>query len=682
MREINFKSQNCVTTFIKSGKSIRLKELLGLYCGFCGRDEGPQDARGLMLIRTNRGRFEGDDLILKESSFTEDNVRLVWETREESLQIESRWTFCPKTGVWSRKERLYNNGKKGSTILQVFSRFVFSPGRYKIYSQSSKWCHESQGKWETLEHGRVLLRCEGGRTCQGGTPYVCLHEVNHKDGIAFHILPRGNWTVRITARTFTNDSLPLIVVELGLADENLNFNLSPGSSFDLPEIIFQPLPEAKPFNGAPQLHRYLLDNHFKTAKKEAPVVYNTWLDVFEDLRVERLRRQLKAAKKIGCEVFVVDAGWYGNIAGNWFTQAGDWREKEEGAFYGKMADFAEEVRASGMGFGLWMEPERITGRAPIINKHPEWFISAKNGNFYPDLSKGEVYKYLKSEISRLLETYKLAWLKIDFNFELGVDPSGREFSLYYEAWYRMLDELRQKYPGVFFEGCASGGMRLDLSTLSHFDGHFLSDTANPIDIIRIYQNSILRIPPGRITKWVCLRPIGVMPESGIPLDSTSLTLISPAGPTWEPSVTTKADFAIRAALPGMLGLSGDIGALPDESLDRLRFHIEFYKKWRSFMAESIAYLLTPPSSKADRTGWVGIQLYNQARKKSLVFIYRLEDRCDKNRFSLYEVDPDKKYSIVNIDDGSKEMVPGEVLINNGLEVELPGRNRAGIFIVS
>ena len=55
------------------------------------------------------------------------------------------------------------------------------------------------------------------------------------------------------------------------------------------------------------------------------MVYNTWFDQFEVLGVPRLRRQLQAAKRLGSEVFVVDAGWYGPEADDWWSQAGDWR---------------------------------------------------------------------------------------------------------------------------------------------------------------------------------------------------------------------------------------------------------------------------------------------------------------------------------------------------------------------
>ena len=59
-------------------------------------------------------------------------------------------------------------------------------------------------------------------------------------------------------------------------------------------------------------------------------------------------------------------------------------------------------------------------------------------------------------------------MKIDFNFESGPGDARSEPSRYYAAWYQLLDEIRQAYPDTVFEGCASGGMRFDLNTLSYF----------------------------------------------------------------------------------------------------------------------------------------------------------------------------------------------------------------------
>ena len=103
------------------------------------------------------------------------------------------------------------------------------------------------------------------------------------------------------------------------------------------------------------------------------------------------------------------------------------------------------------------------------------------------MTNPDAYAYQRSEISRLVETYRLAWMKVDFNFELELDASGHELHGYYRAWYGLMDEIRQKHPQTVFEGCSSGAMRLELATLGHFDAHFLSDTVHPVDVLRIWQ---------------------------------------------------------------------------------------------------------------------------------------------------------------------------------------------------
>jgi alpha-galactosidase len=193
-----------------------------------------------------------------------------------------------------------------------------------------------------------------GRTTQGGTPYLCLREIGADRGIAFHVLPTGNWSIEVAAQPNASglDVNPFAVVNLGMADDDLRLELPPGETIECPEILIQSLPGGEPAEAAPRLHQWLREHLFASQRLDMPVVFNTWFDVFEVLEVPRLRRQLQAAKEVGCEVFVIDAGWYGPQAGGWWFQAGDWRERTEAAFCGKMADFAEEVRAAGLGFGL------------------------------------------------------------------------------------------------------------------------------------------------------------------------------------------------------------------------------------------------------------------------------------------------------------------------------------------
>jgi Alpha-galactosidase len=483
-------------------------------------------------------------------------------------------------------------------------------------------------------------------------------------------------------------SLPFNVVEIGASEEDLKLELIANSAFELPEILIHMLPEGAVHLGASRLHRYLLRNHLNSGRRVAPLAYNTWFDDFEFLKPDRLRKQLKVAKDIGCEVFMVDAGWFGGETGNWYGQTGDWREKHDAAFQGHMQEFAEEVRLAGLGFGLWMEPERISNNAPVYKEHPEWFIPIYNGNFYPDIAKPEVYSYILGEISHLIEKYKLAWIKIDFNSELGVDTSGTELHSYYNSWYCILKELMRKYPDLFIENCASGGLRMNIGDLVFSDGFFISDTVYPYDVLHIYQGALLRLPPGKLIKWAILRSMNsLVPEYGISnawLETAKESIITPTGATWESFVKTDIDFAIRVALPGMFSLGGDLSEMPQWALERLKYNIAFYKKWREFMLGSIAHLLTPVTPIRDENGWTAIQLQSPEETTSLMFVYRLDDACHTKQFHLRELDSSMQYEVVfeNIHGTSPVILYGSQLMNEGISVKIPNRNNSAIIVIT
>jgi alpha-galactosidase len=660
--------------FCSDDRKVWLSRLYGLICGFNGRDEGQWRTRGMFHIDTNRGCLNGKTPMLQQVQQEEHRIRMAWKAQHIDLQLESHWNFCMETGVWSRRDIIINTGEEDVNLTRCLSRFCFTPGIYECYSQASGWCQENQGEWQIIKNGRWTLECEGGRTCQGSTPYLAIREKGGKAGVVFHILPQGNWTIRVATPTAGGDSSPFLVVELGWADDSLDVILQPGEVMELPEILLHNLEQGEVQNSTVALHRYLLKNFMASSKPFAPVVYNTWFDCFDFLNVDRLEDQLKAARKVGCEVFAIDAGWYGQAQGPWSSQTGDWREKLNGAFHGKMKEFSEKVRESGLGFGLWMEPERIGPQAPILKQHPEWFLATDNGNWYPKLWEAEVYNYMKGEISRLVETYNLAWMKVDFNFELSTDPTGYELLQYYKSWYQMLDEIRQDYPKLFLEGCASGGMRLDLNTSCHFDGHFLSDTVEPVDAIRIYQGALLRLLPGRVTKWAVLRETGNnIPLYGLPQDEWPVAIVTPGGATWEGSHTADIDFMFINAMMGMLGISGDLCGLPQSIQERIADLLLFYKKWRRFITGSTAYLLTPPQPKENRNGWAAFQLQQpQNMNKVLVFAFRLKDSSPCRSFPLQGLNEKEKYTVETMDGRrmTAEELTGQQLMNDGLEMSI------------
>ena len=113
-------------------------------------------------------------------------------------------------------------------------------------------------------------------------------------------------------------------------------------------------------------------------------------------------------------LFVVDAGWYGPEADDWWSQAGDWRERQSAAFGGHMQAFADEVALAGLGFGLWMEPERFGAGVPIRQEHPEWFLPFEATFALIDLTRPDACEYLKRESAGW--SRRTNWMKVHSQF--------------------------------------------------------------------------------------------------------------------------------------------------------------------------------------------------------------------------------------------------------------------------
>jgi alpha-galactosidase len=478
----------------------------------------------------------------------------------------------------------------------------------------------------------------------------------------------------------------MVVLELGLGDEDLRLRLEPGEALELPEILIQPLPGGEPHLNAHRFQAYTLENLFQARQITPPVIYNTWFDRFDHLDRDRLQRQVEAARQVGCEAFVVDAGWFGPDTIGWSQAVGDWREKTGAAFYGKLSEFARQVRQAGLGFGLWMEPERFHRSVPICLLHPEWFIRIPATDMCRiDLEQAEAYGYLKGEICRLIDRYELAWMKVDFNFDFGWDATGAEMLPYYQNWYRLIDEIHQKYPGTFIEGCSSGGLRSDLTALRHFDGHFLSDTVNPVDMLRITQGALLRMPPGKITRWAVVRGAGdLTPGTASPENPPQADrLIGPRQADWGQFQNLDLDFAVLAAFPGILGLSGDLAGLPVAVKQRLKAWVEIYKQYRSFILSSTARLFEPPQSLENRNGWIRFQLEQPGSRESLLLAYRLLRSSPSKLFRLRGLDPHQAYLVrrLNPDQEQSWLQSGAQLLEEGLRVHLPDVHRAAGFAI-
>lgn len=276
---------------------------------------------------------------------------------------------------------------------------------------------------------------------------------------------------------------------MGVEDRNLALELAPGEALNLPEILYY---EVRNRIGLDcwKLHHYCNE---RWPRRETPVIFNSWLYLFSDLSVENITACIPVAEKIGCEYFVIDAGWFGKNP-DWTLSIGDWVENEEAAFCGRMSEVADEVRAHSMKFGLWFEVERALKTSAAVQAHPDYFIEYEDCCFL-DFANPKACDYIFEVLSRQIARYGIEFIKFDFNADVLYDKYRSGFMKYFAGYRAFLKRLKQKHPTVYFQNCASGGMRMNLTNIADFDSFWFSDNQAPYDGLEIIKNTMLRLPP-------------------------------------------------------------------------------------------------------------------------------------------------------------------------------------------
>ncbi|GIF08008.1 alpha-galactosidase [Actinoplanes siamensis] len=316
-----------------------------------------------------------------------------------------------------------------------------------------------------------------------------------------------------------------------------------------------------------RFHTYLRSRpHHPT--KPRPVVVNTWEAVYFDHDLARLTELAKAAAAIGAERFVLDDGWFGSRRddtsglGDWFVSPQAWPDG--------LAPLVGAVRELGMEFGLWVEPEMINPDSELARAHPNWIMSTGDRLPRParhqqvlDLANPAAFAWVFQRLDALLTEHDISYLKWDHNRDLveaGHPGSGRAaVHDQTRAVYRLLDELRERHPGVEIESCSSGGGRVDLEILERTDRVWASDCIDAHERVAIQRWTSLLIPLELIGSHV-----------GAPLSHTTHRSLPLA-------------FRAGTAILGHLGVEWDLTAASPADISELSDWVTLYKELRELL---------------------------------------------------------------------------------------------------
>ncbi len=343
--------------------------------------------------------------------------------------------------------------------------------------------------------------------------------------------------------------------------------LAPGESYATPELSF--VWSDAGLDGLSARWHAALRERPGHPRSPRPLTLNTWEAVVFDHDLERLRELADRAAEVGMERFVLDDGWFlGRRSDD--AGLGDWTV-DESVWPGGLGPIVDHVRAQGMQFGLWFEPETVNLDSELARTHPDWLLGPAAGPGLParnqhvlDLANPDVSAYLFGRISALVTEYAIDYVKWDHNRDLlepvraaaGDAPAVHAQTL---AFWALLDRLRAAHPGLEIESCASGGGRIDLGVLERTDRVWASDTIDPVERQSIQRWLGVLLPPELVGSHV-----------GGPLAHTTGRL-------------TELNLRLVTALFAHAGIEWDLTRCTPEELEQLRAWAGLYREVRGLL---------------------------------------------------------------------------------------------------
>jgi len=255
-----------------------------------------------------------------------------------------------------------------------------------------------------------------------------------------------------------------------------------------------------------KIRRYNEDN------EKLPVIFNDYMNcLFGDPTTEKELPLIDAAAEMGCEYYVIDAGWY--APGQWWDSVGEWQECRE-RFPGGIKEVTDYIRSREMVPGVWLELEVMGINCEKARKAPDDWFFVRHGKrvfdrsrYQLDFRNPQVIEHVDEVIDRVVKEYGVGYIKMDYNIEPGIgtelyaDSVGQGMLEHERAYLKWLDGVFERYPDLVIENCSSGGLRTDYAMLSRYSIQSTSDQEDYRNYATISANASAGLTPEQAAVW-------------------------------------------------------------------------------------------------------------------------------------------------------------------------------------
>ena len=511
---------------------------------------------------------------------------------------------------------------------------------HSVWQGEGQWRHapiEELGLYPTYNHGHqtaIRFSSQGSWTTCRQYPLILLEDTERRETHFCEILTSSSWYIEISARGYMENSA-LCIMTTASFEKNGGWykTLAPGETYTAAPAVYGCVPGGfeEAVAALTAFKRATYHTDFPTGS--VPVCFNDYMNcLWAQPSRDRLMPLIESAAKVGCEVFCIDAGWFGK-RGEWYLHNGDWQPCDELFGEGGLKGILDEISARGMLPGVWLEIETVDRRSDFAKAHPEAILTRHghpigHDQCFMDFRKPCVREHLMATFDALY-AMGVRFVKNDYNHNtgFGIDPLEGDESMaqalreHTEAFNAFIDEVIASHPGLMIENCGSGAMRCGHDTLSHFHIQSTSDQEYYDRYPSIVQGMLACMPPERAGIWAYPYPVDFhdMPEQG--------DVFPVVGPHTKAMIESCADgrqtaFNMVTAMMGCIYLSGRI-CYADELNERLIADaIALYKENRPILAGAVPVYPTGLTSMSHR-GYATLGLLNREAGKLLLAVWQM-----------------------------------------------------------
>lgn len=617
-------------------------------------------------------------LVYQDHRIEKDAIRVTLRDIDRALRVTIDYRIDPDTGVVARSAVIENGGPTDVRIDQAAAAGLTLPVAqdYRLHYSTGRWAAEWTRQERPLRAGATVLESRRGSTGSQNNPWFAITRATttEESGPAWigALAWSGSWRI-----TIDQDVTGRVRIVGGYNPFDFAYRLKPGMRLETPTLYAGYSDEG--MGGASRLfHRFQRDHVLPRRDGRVPVrkvLYNSWEATGFDVGEARQIALAERAATLGVERFVMDDGWFGARNSD-RAGLGDWQVSPSKFPHG-LKPLIDRVKALGMDFGLWVEPEMVNPDSDLYRRHPEWVMQFQGrpltqgrNQLVLNLARTDVRDHVLKVLDDLLRGNDIAFLKWDYNRnwsepgwpDADVADQQTLYVAYVRNLYWIIDELRRRHPGVEIESCSGGGGRVDLGIMARTDQVWPSDNSDPLDRLEIQDGYSQAYTPAAMMAWVT--------------DS----------PNWVNGRRTTLGFRFLSAMQGGLGIGTNLTRWGDNEFAIARRYIDTYKRIRTTVQTGALYRLNRPGDADAR--WTTLYVAPDRRQAALFTLVGSTHKLDTMAaIALRGLDAEAHYRIETMDGQPlpatvPERASGAYWMHHGVDVTLRGDFQGMGFILT